>query len=249
MHLKLRAPYENLVTAANFITLSSLTCAILIISRALSGELAYLGTLFIACLVCDGADGFVARKTRTSSDLGTQLDSLSDAIAFGVVPVVVADTYLRSIGGEAFLPAQIAFCACAVVRLAMFNVQKDKTIFLGLNTPSAASLVVLLIVIGRYSGADWPAQTMQAVINTMLFVLAVSMISPFRYLSSKSLKLRLNATTVVIGAVFVVVSVWTSPWSVYAYLVAYALSGPIAATWLLLKRLRRPRGPRPRKQA
>lgn len=244
MHLKLRAPYENLVTAANFITLSSLTCAILIISRALSGELAYLGTLFIACLVCDGADGFVARKTGSSSDLGTQLDSLSDAIAFGVAPVVVADTYLRSIGAEVFLPAQVAFCACAVVRLAMFNVQKDKSIFLGLNTPSAASLVVLLIVIGRYSGTDWPAATMQHVINAMLFVLAGSMISPFRYLSSKSLKLRLNATTVVLGSIFVIGSIWLSPWSVYAYLVAYALSGPITATWLLLRRMRRPRGTR-----
>jgi len=244
MQLKLRAPYENLVTAANFITLSSLTCAILIISRALSGELAYLGTLFIACLVCDGADGFVARKTGKSSDLGTQLDSLSDAIAFGVAPVVVADVYLRSIGAEVFLPAQIAFCACAVVRLAMFNVQKDKSIFLGLNTPSAASLVVLLIVIGRYSGATWPPETMQHVINAMLFVLAASMISPFRYLSSKSLKLRLNATTVVIGAIFVIGSIWASPWSVYAYLVVYALSGPLTAIWLLLRRLRRPRGPR-----
>lgn len=242
--MKLRAPYENLLTAANVITLSSLTCAILIISRALSAELAYLGTLFIACLVCDGADGFVARKTGKSSDLGTQLDSLSDAIAFGVVPVAVADTYLRSIGASAFLPAQIAFCACAVVRLALFNVQKDKSIFLGLNTPSAASLVVLLIVIGRYSGVDWPPATMQWVINVMLFVLAASMISPFRYLSSKSLKLRLNATTVVIGAIFVVASIWLSPWSVYAYLVAYALSGPVAATWLLMRRLRRPRQPR-----
>jgi CDP-diacylglycerol--serine O-phosphatidyltransferase len=244
MHLKLRAPYENLVTLANVITLCSLTCAVLIINRALSGELAYLGTLFIACLVCDGADGFVARKTGKSSDLGTQLDSLSDAIAFGVVPVVVAGTYLRSIGGEAFLPAQIAFCACAVMRLAMFNVQKDKTIFLGLNTPSAASLVVVLIAIGRYSGASWPAETIQGVINVMLFVLAASMISPFRYLSSKSLKLKLNATTVLIGAVFVVGSIWFSPWSVYAYLVVYALSGPITATWLLLRRLRRPRGHR-----
>ncbi|WP_291780161.1 CDP-alcohol phosphatidyltransferase family protein [Luteibacter sp.] len=244
MHLKLRAPYENLLTLANAITLTSLACAVAIITHALAGGLAYLGTLFIVCLVCDGADGFVARRTGTASDLGTQLDSLTDALAFGVTPVVVANTFLRSIGEHAFLPAEIAFCACSVIRLAIFNVQKDKSIFLGLNTPSAAALVIGFVIIAGTGKPDWDARTMYYVLNGLLIVVAASMISPFRYLSSKSLKLRMNLWTVIVGALIVVLSVWFSPYSVYAFLIVYALSGPVAATGLLLRRLRRAPGSR-----
>jgi CDP-diacylglycerol--serine O-phosphatidyltransferase len=241
MHLKIRSSYGNLLTLANLITLMSLGSSVFILSRALGGDLTYLGTLFIVCLICDGADGFVARKTNTASDLGTQLDSLTDAVAFGLTPVIVADAYIRSIGQTPFVVAEIAFAACAVARLAMFNVQKDKSIFFGLNTPSAASLVVLLIAITNYKDLSWDPGTVTWVLNALMVLLAVSMVSPFRYLSSKSLKLRMNLTTVTIGIIFVVLSIWFSPYSLYAYLIAYALSGPLAATWLLVRRMGRRR--------
>jgi len=239
MRSKTLSPYASLFTLANLITLMSLGSSVFILSRALGGDLSYLGSLFIVCLICDGADGFVARRTNTASDLGTQLDSLTDALAFGLTPVIVADAYIRSIGETPFVFAEIAFAACAVARLAMFNVQKDKSIFFGLNTPSAASLVVLLIAITNFKDLAWDPDTVTWVLNALMLVLAVSMVSPFRYLSSKSLKLRMNATTVMIGLVFVVLSIWFSPYSLYIYLIAYAMSGPIAASWLLLRRMGR----------
>jgi CDP-diacylglycerol--serine O-phosphatidyltransferase len=241
MHLKTRSPYGNLLTLANLITLMSLGTSVLILSRALAGDLSYLGSLFIVCLICDGADGFVARKTHTASELGTQLDSLTDAVAFGLTPVIVADAYIRSIGETPFVLAEIAFAACAVARLAMFNVQKDKSIFFGLNTPSAASMVVLLIAITNFKDLPWDPRTVTWVLNALMVVLAISMVSPFRYLSSKSLKLRMNVTTVTVGFVFIVLSIWFSPYSLYAYLIAYALSGPVASTWLLARRMGRDR--------
>ena len=44
------------------------------------------GWLIFLAMVFDGLDGYVARLTRTSSDFGAELDSLSDVVSFGVAP-------------------------------------------------------------------------------------------------------------------------------------------------------------------
>src|SRR5437879_2357709 len=44
------------------------------------------GWLIIAAMVFDALDGYVARLSRTASNFGAQLDSLCDAISFGVAP-------------------------------------------------------------------------------------------------------------------------------------------------------------------
>ena len=53
----------------------------------LSAELLYRASLAtVFGLLFDGADGCIARLTKTQSDLGVQLDSLADVITFGVAP-------------------------------------------------------------------------------------------------------------------------------------------------------------------
>ena len=41
-------------------------------------------------MVCDGLDGRIARWTNTQSDFGKEYDSLSDMVAFGLAPAIVA---------------------------------------------------------------------------------------------------------------------------------------------------------------
>ena len=41
----------------------------------------------------DGLDGRIARMTGTTSDFGKELDSLADAITFGVAPALLAWTW------------------------------------------------------------------------------------------------------------------------------------------------------------
>src|SRR5262245_28167529 len=47
---------------------------------------AYSAWLILAAMIFDGLDGYVARLSRTASDFGGELDSLCDAITFGVAP-------------------------------------------------------------------------------------------------------------------------------------------------------------------
>ena len=71
---------------ANLLTSMNLICGMLSILFCFSGQLSFaVYAIFLGALF-DFADGFVARKLGLMSDLGKQLDSLSDLITFGVAP-------------------------------------------------------------------------------------------------------------------------------------------------------------------
>jgi len=98
-------------------------------------------------LPCDVLDGVVARRFKTTGSFGAQLDSLTDAIAFGVVPAVIG--YAAGVRGTlALIPA--AYVLSAVWRLALFyeaGLHKDKRgrqSFSGMPTTFAAALLYAL---------------------------------------------------------------------------------------------------------
>ena len=56
------------------------------IISASQGNFTYAGWLIIIAAIFDTLDGVMARLTKSSSELGVELDSLSDVISFGVAP-------------------------------------------------------------------------------------------------------------------------------------------------------------------
>lgn len=82
--------------------------------------------LLLVAAIADGADGYIARRFK-GGELGEQLDSLADAVSFGVAPALLI--YLQfgqvnPVAGEpdpliAIFPA--FYAVCGVLRLARFN--------------------------------------------------------------------------------------------------------------------------------
>lgn len=112
-----------------------------VILTYLSLASAVLGTIFsgrglftgaILCLMfsglCDGFDGAVARskKNRTEDEksFGIQIDSLCDAVSFGVFPGLFA--YHYGLSGAVGTVIVMAYILCAVIRLGFFNVMEIK---------------------------------------------------------------------------------------------------------------------------
>jgi CDP-diacylglycerol--serine O-phosphatidyltransferase len=98
--------------------------------------------------VIDFLDGFIARWLNAASEMGKQLDSLCDAVSFGVAPSLIAYqllklSYLKSSGALdisiiVLTPALLIAC-CAVWRLAKFNIdQRQSVSFRGVPTPITA---------------------------------------------------------------------------------------------------------------
>lgn len=119
----------------------------------LASQLIFLAMLF------DMLDGSAARLTNQTSDFGAQLDSLCDAVSFGVAPafLMLKLTYpehhlMDSLASAPFeynkrllWAIGVLFMLCAILRLARFNVESDEDdshdYFSGLPSPAAAGVI------------------------------------------------------------------------------------------------------------
>jgi CDP-diacylglycerol--serine O-phosphatidyltransferase len=136
--------------AANALTYASLCAAIGAIGCAIGGRAAEAGACIALAVIADTFDGRFARgfvRDNWQRAFGVQLDSLCDAIAFGVAPVVCASVLVTGIDrGTPLLSilwwsSAAAYAACAVTRLAFYNLTHDSSAgFVGLPVPVAALL-------------------------------------------------------------------------------------------------------------
>ncbi len=111
----------------------------------------------ILAAVFDALDGVMARLTRSSSEFGVELDSLSDLISFGVAPsFMLYKLGLHSLGSIGTIASAMVM-VFGGLRLARFNVQLvgfDKDYFKGLPIPSTAITIssFVLLFYDRYLG-------------------------------------------------------------------------------------------------
>jgi CDP-diacylglycerol--serine O-phosphatidyltransferase len=204
----------------NLFTLASVFCGLYsIVLTARLGEhggvsdddLLYKASLAIVLgLLFDGADGRIARLTKTQSDLGVQLDSLADVITFGVAPSILVYRWGLLELGNAGLFIAFVFCACGALRLARFNVlamreQQAKLAaatqpeppgdgkpkpaqFIGLPIPIAANMIVALVLANHAIGVTEISN--HAAIAAFVLVLSYLMISRVRFRSFKDVTLN-----------------------------------------------------------
>ena len=121
------------------------------------------GTLIVMAMLFDALDGYVARLAKSASDFGAQLDSLCDAISFGLAPAILLLRLAQLDWADSDLARKaIAFVAalymvCTILRLARFNLESttdpaSHKRFKGLPSPAAAGCVASLVVLRSGSG-------------------------------------------------------------------------------------------------
>jgi CDP-diacylglycerol---serine O-phosphatidyltransferase len=162
---------------ANALTYVSLMTSIGAIAAAFRGSASAAGALVAVAVIADTFDGRFARLFQRSTGeraLGVQLDSLSDAIAFGIAPCLCM-ALLAPVGPGwmemAWWAAFFAFAASAITRLAFYNVtQEEAHGFIGLPVPLAALIwsSVLLVTPGL------------EIATLVMFATAVGMVAPVR---------------------------------------------------------------------
>ncbi|QDT94908.1 CDP-diacylglycerol--serine O-phosphatidyltransferase [Gimesia aquarii] len=103
--------------------------------------------IFVAMLF-DALDGSAARWANQTSEFGAQLDSLCDAISFGIAPafLMLQMVQFRTEYHPRLLwVIALLFAVCTILRLARFNVETDEDDthegFSGLPSPAAAGTV------------------------------------------------------------------------------------------------------------
>ena len=233
----------------NLFTTAALFAGFYAVLAATQGRFEASSIAIFAAMLLDGFDGRVARMTHTQTAFGAEYDSLSDMVAFGVAPALVA--YHWALGGLGKLGwlAAFVYCAAAALRLARFNTQvgtADKRFFQGLPSPSAAAIIAGGVWIGADQGINPSSVSWLAAFLTA--GAGLLMVSNFRYFSFKQLDVqgRVSFLLAVVVMLAIALILIQPPIVLFLGFFAYAVSGPV---WTLLRLRERRAGRRPRRPA
>lgn len=174
----------------NLFTSLNMFCGFFSIINASQGNFVYAGWLIFIAAVFDALDGAMARLTNSSSELGVELDSLSDVVSFGAAPsFLLYITYFHQFNAIGIILTSLPLIAGGF-RLARFNVQLtgfDKTYFTGLPIPSAA-ITIASFILAFYSNG-YPGVYEQFIIP-LTIILSYLMISRVKYDSIPKLSIQ-----------------------------------------------------------
>ena len=216
----------------------------------------------------DALDGRIARMTNTCSDFGKELDSLADAITFGVAPSLLA-----LIWGFHFLPDSInpqlhedllhagaficfLFLIGGVSRLARFNIshdplprnpgRPDRKYFVGMPIPAAAGLLAATVhFCGGYPVYEWwVALIWIGIVGVSGFL----MVSTWRFWSGKEISFsrRHSFRTLFFVSIALFIIIKFSQAVLFIWALVYMFSGiwaRAAYSWSRRRRWRLKRAP------
>ena len=210
-------------------TSGNLFFGIFSIIEATRGHYAQAAWFVVAGGIMDALDGSAARMTRTGTAFGAELDSLVDAISFGVAPALLV--YFHTFkGGEWAWLLSFLFILAVVLRLARFNVEqagRAKSQFFGLPSPAAGIALATYYPFSQtpffrdHLAGLWPASLGLAVFMVVASLLMVSHVLypvwPRPGLRSAKGLLSLAATIAALALIVTVPSYFIFPF-IFAYI-------------------------------
>lgn len=227
---------KGIYVLPNLITTAGLFCGFYSIIASSSEDFVIAAVAILAAAVFDGLDGRIARFTNTTSKFGSEYDSLSDVIAFGVAPAILAYNWGLSFYGKWGWLAAFLFVLCGALRLARYNIQIgliESKVFNGLPIPAAAAVVATTaLFFDQVGGVHGKFHDPSMLV--FVPVLSVLMVSNVKYYSFKDLKLfaRKPFMTFFLLVLVMIIVAAEPVISAFVAIVGYAISGPI---WWMFK--------------
>ncbi|MGI4732070.1 MAG: CDP-alcohol phosphatidyltransferase family protein [Janthinobacterium lividum] len=245
-----RAPLPGLPLRSivpNAVTALALCSGLSGVRSAIAGHWELAVTMVLVAGVLDGIDGRIARLLHGESRFGAELDSLSDAISFGVAPALIL--YLWSLVA---LPRLGWTCAlmlavlCAL-RLARFNANidvaeqphKSAGFVTGIPAPVGAGLAMLPMFLWNVTAE--PMLRSPYLVAPWVAVIALLMVSSVPTYSWSSMRLRQTVRFEALAAVVILAAALVSaPWQTLSVIsIGYVLTVPFSiASYARIRRLR-----------
>jgi CDP-diacylglycerol--serine O-phosphatidyltransferase len=218
----------------------------------LAGATAHFDSAAMAigwALLFDMLDGRIARLTKTTTEIGIQLDSIADVVTFGLAPAVLA--YVWGYGATLAEGSDLhrvawflsfMYLICGAFRLARFNVQAsrpriiaegtpkvDKKSFVGLPIPVAGGLIAALVHFSPaplvYFGPE-RARIYSGLLMGLVGFLSLMMVSTLRFSSFKTVGTRTGSMRTIILALSVGMLIFLfSQYVLLAIVITYILHG------------------------
>jgi len=144
------------------LTILAVCAGLTAVRLAASDKIDLALVLVVGAALLDGIDGRVARMMNATSKIGAELDSLADAINFGVVPALILSTTLMR-GHDLGWAIALVYCCALILRLARFNTLSDdedtpgyaRDFFVGVPAPAAALIALGPLGLHQWLGDGW----------------------------------------------------------------------------------------------
>ncbi len=222
----------------NSFTIAALFSAFFAITQAMHGRYETAAIAVFVSMLLDGMDGRVARWTNSQSAFGEQLDSLADMVSFGVAPALIAYKWQLWQFGKIGYSVAFIYCACAALRLALFNTligKVDKRWFIGIPSPTAAALIVGMIWVS-HSHEALPALEWVCLIVTLFAGLSMVVQIPFWSFKEINVRRRVPFFAMVVFMLLLLIVAWEPSLVLFLFFLGYSLSGYVMFAWRWLKR-------------
>lgn len=149
---------RKFIAISDIISLLNMSCGFLSILNSINQNFELAALFMIFAIMFDSVDGWVARKINRNDafDFGKNIDSLSDAVSFGVAPAIFLYSTINttsSIIQPITILVSLLIVICGVLRLTRYNVIADKIEtkdFIGFPIPGIAFILATLYLSGIY---------------------------------------------------------------------------------------------------
>jgi CDP-diacylglycerol---serine O-phosphatidyltransferase len=247
-----KKPIYGLNVLPSLFSLTNLFFGFMSILLTFHGRYRSAALLIIIAALMDGLDGLVARATHTPSDFGIELDSLADAVSFGLATALLLYYWGMEMAGPPAIFFSFVFLCAGVLRLARYNVRShvpsDRKHYQGLTVPSAAIFMASLVNFHPVPLATRPSGFLIAVITLVVSLCMVSTL-PYPNFIKAFIGRRVSIRTGLIVAVILFGVLFYARYFLLLFFGLNVLSGPTAALVKALKkkprRKVRTEGPRP----
>jgi CDP-diacylglycerol---serine O-phosphatidyltransferase len=225
----------NLQILPSAMTVLSICAGLTSIRFALEHQPKAAMALIAAAAILDGLDGRVARILDVQSRIGAEIDSLADAVNFGVAPALVLYVTMLSKSPAGWVVV-LLYAVCVVLRLARFNALLDdgtqpayaREFFVGMPAPAGAVSMIGLVALKLQFGEGWwTSAWFLCIWVTGTSMLMVSKI-PMRKMHAVSVPPNLAAVLLAVLAIFAAAAVLVPYMLIWVIIIAYLCHIPFA---------------------
>jgi CDP-diacylglycerol---serine O-phosphatidyltransferase len=208
------------------------------IVAASRGQFEMAGWLIVVAAVLDMLDGRIARFTSTSSAFGEQLDSLVDAVSFGVAPALIFYFIYLGEGPWSWM-LSFVYVVAVIMRLARFNIEQGgvaKSNFHGLPSPTAGVTVATYYPFSQtpffqtyLTDLPWPALTVGLILAVSLLMVSHVL---YPVVPRFSLRTRKGVLTLAVALIAIFLAFTAPSHFFFPAAVTYITFGLLRSVWL-----------------
>ncbi len=231
---RIRKPVVSLRMLPSAMTVAAICLGLTSVKFALDGRPTEAMAFLAVAAILDGLDGRMARLLKATSKMGEEIDSLADAVNFGVAPAFIVYSTLLSQSRVGWIVVML-YAVCIVLRLARYNAllavdqpAYEKEYFVGMPAPAGAIGAIGPLAAKMQFGDGWWTSEAAVVIWMIGVSLLVVSRIPMRKVHTFSVPPNMVAPLLALLAIGIAASIFYGYIVILVLIVAYVIHIPFA---------------------